>query len=299
MGLLDLVEQNDAVRAPAHRLGQAPALAIADIAGRRALERRDRVRLLELGHVDRDDVLLAAVERLGERERRLGLADAGRAAQHEDADRLHGIVEPRAIGLDALGDHLEAVALSDDAPVENVGEVEHGLDLVGDHLADRNARPVGHDGGDRLLVDMRVDHPLFRIDLAEFADLGAQGLAVGRGLLRLCAASARAAARRRAAAALPRARMARPAAAAAARGPFAISSRSASDFLDQRALLGPVGFQRGESLARARELRVDLGDALLFGGAEVALARERLPSRFRARRSRLPRPRPPRAWRSG
>ena len=173
MGLLDLVEQNDAVRAPAHRFRQAPALAIADIAGRRAFERRDRVRFLELGHVDRDDVLLAAVERFCERERRLRLADAGGATQHEDADRLVGIVEPSAIGLDALGDHLETVALSDDALVENAGEVEHGLDLVGDHLADRNSRPVGDDRGDRLLVDMRVDHPLFRIDLAEFAHLTA------------------------------------------------------------------------------------------------------------------------------
>ena len=37
MGLLDLVEQNDAVGAPPHRLRQAPALAIADIAGRARL----------------------------------------------------------------------------------------------------------------------------------------------------------------------------------------------------------------------------------------------------------------------
>ena len=173
MGLLDLVEQNDAVGAPPHRFRQASALAIADIAGRRAFERRDRVRLLELGHVDRDDVLLAAVERLCERERRLRLADAGGAAQHEDADRLHRIVESRPVGLDALGDHLKTVALSDDALVEDAGEIEHRLDLVGDHLADRNSGPVGHDGSDRLLVDMGVDHPLFRIDLAELVHLDA------------------------------------------------------------------------------------------------------------------------------
>ena len=48
VGLLDLVEQHDAVGPPAHRLGQAPALAVADIAGRRALQGRDGVRLLEL-----------------------------------------------------------------------------------------------------------------------------------------------------------------------------------------------------------------------------------------------------------
>ena len=47
MGLLDLVEQDDAVGLAPHRLGQPTAFAIADIAGRRALERRDRMRFLE------------------------------------------------------------------------------------------------------------------------------------------------------------------------------------------------------------------------------------------------------------
>ena len=109
-------------------------------------------------HVDGDHVLLAAIERLGERQRGLGLADAGRAAEHEHADRLVRIVELGAVRLDALGDHLQAVRLADDAPVQDVGEAEDRLDLVLDHAADRNAGPVGDDGGDRLLVDMRVDH---------------------------------------------------------------------------------------------------------------------------------------------
>jgi len=39
--LLDLVEEEHAVRPAAHRLGQLPALAEADVAGRRADEARD------------------------------------------------------------------------------------------------------------------------------------------------------------------------------------------------------------------------------------------------------------------
>ena len=54
--------------------------------------------------------------------------------------------------------------LPDDAPVENIGEVEHGLHLVLDHAADRNAGPVGDDGRHRLFVDMGVDHALLGID---------------------------------------------------------------------------------------------------------------------------------------
>ena len=40
--LLDLVEQDDGVRAPAHRLGELAALVVADVAGRRADEARRR-----------------------------------------------------------------------------------------------------------------------------------------------------------------------------------------------------------------------------------------------------------------
>ena len=48
VGLLDLVEQHDAVGLAADGLGQHAALAVADVAGRRALEARDGVRLLVL-----------------------------------------------------------------------------------------------------------------------------------------------------------------------------------------------------------------------------------------------------------
>ena len=78
--------------------------------------------LLEFRHVDGDHVLLAAVERFRKRERGFGLADAGRPREHEHADRLVRIVELRAIGLDALGDHLKAVGLADHTAVEDVGE---------------------------------------------------------------------------------------------------------------------------------------------------------------------------------
>ena len=90
MGLLDLVEQDHAVRPAADGLGQHAAFAVADVAGRRALEGRDGVRFLVLRHVDGDQVPLAAVERVGQRQRGLGLADAAGPDEQEDADRLPG-----------------------------------------------------------------------------------------------------------------------------------------------------------------------------------------------------------------
>ena len=79
VGLLDLVEQDDGVRAPPHRLGQLAALVVADVAGRRADEPRDGVLLHVLGHVDPDHRVLGVEHELGQRTGQLGLADAGRA----------------------------------------------------------------------------------------------------------------------------------------------------------------------------------------------------------------------------
>ena len=77
--LLDLVEQHDAVRPAPDRLGQLAALVVADVAGRRTDEPRDRVLLGVLAHVDADDRPLVVEEEVGQRLGQLGLAGAGRA----------------------------------------------------------------------------------------------------------------------------------------------------------------------------------------------------------------------------
>ena len=87
MRLLDLVEQDDLIGAPAHGLGERAALFIADIAGRRADQPRDGVLLHIFAHVDADHGVLVVEQELGERAGELGLADAGRAQEHERADR--------------------------------------------------------------------------------------------------------------------------------------------------------------------------------------------------------------------
>ena len=75
------------------RIGQQPALIVADIARRRADQPADRVALHIFGHVE-------ALERdahdRGELARDLGLADAGRAGEQIVADRLVGIAQAGA-----------------------------------------------------------------------------------------------------------------------------------------------------------------------------------------------------------
>ena len=50
--LLDLVEEHDRERTPAHGFGELAALVVADVSGRRADQTRDGVLLLILRHVD-------------------------------------------------------------------------------------------------------------------------------------------------------------------------------------------------------------------------------------------------------
>src|SRR6185436_9611151 len=94
--LLAFIEQHNAVRTPADRFGEDSAFTVADISRRRSLEGGDGVLLLKLAHVDRDDVLLAAIHRLSEGQRGLRLADARWTAQHEHANRFARVIELRA-----------------------------------------------------------------------------------------------------------------------------------------------------------------------------------------------------------
>ena len=58
---------------------------------------------LELRHVDGDEVVLAAIEQIGQRERGFGFADAAGADEHEDADGFAGIVEAGARRCGCVG----------------------------------------------------------------------------------------------------------------------------------------------------------------------------------------------------
>src|SRR3546814_1087092 len=140
------------------RLGQHPALAETDVARRRSLEAGNGVSLLVLAHVDGDHVALAAVQHVGQRDRGLGLADAGGADQQEHALGLARVLEVGTRGAHALGDGVERVALADHTFFQQVAQSEYGLDLVADHLADRYAGPGGDDLRHRIAVDHRVDH---------------------------------------------------------------------------------------------------------------------------------------------
>ena len=83
VGLLDLVEQHHLVGTAAHRLGQHPALVIADVARRRADQAADGMLFHIFGHVDADHRGGIVEQEFGQRLGQLGLADPGRAEEQE------------------------------------------------------------------------------------------------------------------------------------------------------------------------------------------------------------------------
>ncbi len=157
MGFLHLVQQNHRIRFATHRLGQHTTLAVTDVARRRALERGDGMRLLELAHVDRDQVVLAAVKGLGQGQRGLGLAHARGTGEHEHADRLVRVVQSRARGLDASRDHRHRVILADHPLAHEAVQGHDRFQFASHHPADRDAGPVGHHRCHGLIVDARQD----------------------------------------------------------------------------------------------------------------------------------------------
>ena len=146
--LLDLVQEDDGVRMATEGLGELAAFFVADVAGRRADETRDRVLLHILGHIDADHRLLAVEEFGRERLGELGLADAGGAEEEERADGATRILDAGARTLHGFGDDAHGLVLTHDAGLEIIGQAEDLLALAFEELAHGHAGPAGDDFGD-------------------------------------------------------------------------------------------------------------------------------------------------------
>ena len=111
-----------------------------------------------------DQVAFAAIKRFGECESGFGLTDARRSDEQEHADRPFRIGQTGTRRADTLGDSLEGVILTETV-AKRVGQIQNSIDLVGDHLADRNTRPAGDDFSDGLAVHDRLHQRIFALYL--------------------------------------------------------------------------------------------------------------------------------------
>ncbi len=135
------------------------------------------------------------------------------------------------------------MGLADDTAIEDFRQLQNGFDFVANHAADGDAGPVRHDRGDRLLVDMGIDHPLLGRDALQRVELVAQlGAFCGRLVVLL------------------RCRQYLP---------------DAPDVVDEGLLGGPFGFQTGKLLLESRNIRIEAGHAVGVVGSEIGVADQR------------------------
>ena len=112
--LLDLVQQDNAVRVLPNGVDEQSALFETHVAGRRADQSRHGVLLHVLAHVEADELVSELNgQLLGE----FRLADAGRSCKQETARGSIRLSEPRARPLDRLRHQMHGLVLpKDDAP---------------------------------------------------------------------------------------------------------------------------------------------------------------------------------------
>ena len=165
--LLHLVKQHNAIGTTPNGFGQHTALTVAHVSRRRTFEGRHGVCLLKLTHVDRDHVLLTAVQRVGQGEGRFSLADTAGPHQHEDTDRPSRVIQAGTGGMNALGHRLQGVALPEHTFGQHIGQVEHIFNLVANHLADRDTGPVGYHRCHGLCVNAGKNERTLALQLFE------------------------------------------------------------------------------------------------------------------------------------
>ena len=197
VGLFHLVQQEDAVGLAADGLGQLAALLMAHIAGGRADQAGHGVLLHVLGHVHAHQGVFVAEHRFAQGLAQFGLANAGGAEEDETADGALGVLQACAGAADGAAHGGDGLLLADDPLMQDALQVDEAVGFLLGHLADRDARPGGHDlghvlGGDGLAVGALggLPHVALAVDLlAQALDAvaqirgGLEILAVDGGLL--------------------------------------------------------------------------------------------------------------------
>src|ERR1700730_14246021 len=130
MRLLDLIEQDDRVRPPAHLFSQLSALLVADIPGGPADHSRDGMLFHVLGHVEPHDRSFVIKQEFGKRPRELGLADASRSQEQQGANWPMWIGEARSTAANRVCDPCKRLVLADDALAQAFLHVHELLDLA-------------------------------------------------------------------------------------------------------------------------------------------------------------------------
>ncbi len=154
MRLFHLVEQDHRIGFAPYGLSQVAALLVADIAGRCADQASHGVLLHELGHVDAHHGVFGIEEEFRQRLAQLGLAHPGRAEEEEGTAGLVGIRQPGSRATHGVGHGGDRLVLADHPVVQGFFHAQQLVALAFEHLADRNAGPLGDHLGDLVFGDL-------------------------------------------------------------------------------------------------------------------------------------------------
>src|SRR5690625_4283709 len=176
--LLDLVEQHDRERVPAHLLGELTTLFVADVPGWGPEQPRDSVLLRVLAHVQLDQCFLIPEQELGQRLGQLRLPHTGWAGEDERAARALGVLQPGTGTADRLGQRRDGVLLADDPLVQLVLHVQQPGGLLLGQLEHGDTGGECEHLGDELFVDLG-DH----VEISSLPLLLPLGLGVDQLLL--------------------------------------------------------------------------------------------------------------------
>ena len=156
MGLFSLVQQDNRIGFLAHRLGQHPALAIADIARRRAEQARDRMLFLIFRHIDDGHLPPAAKQNLGNGGGGLRLAHPARPDQQKHPARLVRVRHAGAGDTQLPVQDVNRLRLSADALPQVLGKTQRLAGLVAGHRAQRHPGPFRNRSGHRIRSHLKM-----------------------------------------------------------------------------------------------------------------------------------------------
>ncbi|MNL00088.1 hypothetical protein D3C87_1205070 [compost metagenome] len=118
------------------------------------------MRLLVFGQVDRDQRPLAAEHQVGQRPRRLRLADPRRPDEQEHADRCVFGLEPRLRRPQPLAERFERLVLAHHHAAQPGLQIQQRDQFAGQQAVRRHPGPVRDDFGDRVLVHLGANQRL-------------------------------------------------------------------------------------------------------------------------------------------
>ena len=150
VGFLDFIKEQHAVGLLVDLFGQEAALVKTDVARRGADQPRHGMAFHVFGHVEAHQF---DAQRVGQLAGDFGLADAGRAAEQEGADRLLRVAEAGAGHLDRLGKGFDRRILAEDDVAQVAIKRLEGRAVVVGNVARRNAGDLGDDLLDLCFAD--------------------------------------------------------------------------------------------------------------------------------------------------